>query len=174
MLCQNPAAELLQYFAGRVLRLAVDELEQHAPLRAGHLFQYGGVFRLYLVVDSLDVGFLGLFRRQAAQFRLHVGHFLARQLRHGVDLLHGIDQLAVAAQVDRAAEDVDGQHVERGNRVAPLLDPLAVPEARTASLGRGARGGEQRQQCDEKSESAFHDRKKYYLCANIPIISYNV
>ena len=138
------AAELFQHLVGGVFRFAVDEFQQYAALRAGHVFQYGGVFVLDLVVNLLDVLLLGLLGRQAAQLLLHRRHLGLGDLRDGVDLLHGLHQPAVAAQVDRAAEDVDRQDVDQRDRIALLDRPLLMPEA-TASLRLrlGKRGGEQ-------------------------------
>ena len=138
------AAELLQHLVGGVFGFAVDEFQQHAALRAGHVFQHGGVFVLDLVVDLFDILLLGLFGRQAAQLLLHRRHLGLGDLRDGVDLFHGVHQPAVAAQVDRAAEDVDRQDVDQRDRIALLDRPLLMPEA-TASLRLrlGKRGGEQ-------------------------------
>ena len=138
------APELLQHLVGRVFRFAVDEFQQHAALRAGHVFQHGGVFVLDLVVDLFDILLLGLFGRQAAQLLLHRRHLGPGDLGNGVDLLHGVHQPAVAPQVHRTAEDIDRQDVDQRDRIALLDRPLLMPEA-TASLRLrlGKRGGEQ-------------------------------
>ena len=129
------AAEFAQHLVGRVVRLAVDELEQHVPLGAGHVLGHGSVLLLDLVVDLLDIGFLRLFRGQFEQNALHLGHLGPGGLRHGVDALDGPYELLVAAQIDRTVEDVDRQEVDVGYRIAPLDDPL-LPQEPAPALRR--------------------------------------
>lgn len=150
-------AELLEDLVGGVFGFAVDEFEQDAALGSCHVFQYGGVLLLDLVVHLLDIGFLGFFGWEAAEFVLHFGHFGACDLGDGVYLSHGIDQPAVTSQVDRSAEDVDGQDMDQSDGVAVFLDfPLLVPESATAL---GHHFGECGRDQEEEQEPLFHDRQ---------------
>lgn len=151
------SAELLEHLVGGVFGFAVDEFEQDSALGSGHVFQDGGVLLLDLVVYLLDIGFLGFFGREAAEFVLHFGHFGAGDLGDGVYLSYGIDQSAVASQIDRSAEDVDGQNMDQCDGVAVFLDfPLLVPEAAAAlGLHFGECGREQ----GKEQEPLFHDRQ---------------
>jgi len=79
----------------------------------------------------------------------------------GVNLLHGVDQLAVTAQVDGAAEHVDRQDMYQRYRVSFFHRPFLVPET-VASLRTypGGHGGQHYQ----NQEPLFHLGENRYLC----------
>ena len=148
--------ELLEHLIGGIFRFAVDEFEQDPALRPGHMFQYGGILLLDLVIDLLDVLFLLLFGRQAAELLLHFGHFGPGDLGDGVDLPHGVDESAVSSQIDRATEYINGKDVDQRDLIAVLNLPLLVPEAASSlSLYAGAC----RRENDEQKDPFFHGRR---------------
>lgn len=155
--------KLLEDLIGGILGLAVDELDEHLTLGAGHLFENGSILRLDILGELLEVLFALAFGIELRQILLHIGHLGRGDLGNGVDLLDGGHQLAPLTGVDTLGVDEDGDGEDVGDGVALLVDtPILVHIAlatRTAtqSLAIGVGDGTDEEGCEEQyGEKSFH------------------